>query len=150
MNALSCLTSEDYYEKVFVDFENMDMGYVSCQFFKNGEWHYVIVDTYLPYSKESKKFLFTHSGGSDIFWIALLEKAYAKLHSTYYNIKNLGFEDIMIDLCNCSVTSINMEDESKKNFFESQKLFNYLLNYIKGREPYFVACLKQEENRSSS
>lgn len=90
------------------------MGYASFKFFKNGEWHFVIVDTFLPFSQESKKFLYSHNGSFEIFWVALLEKAYAKLHGNYAIIKKLSFEDILVDLSNCYITSIDLEDPDKE------------------------------------
>ena len=119
INSISCLTNYDYYEKIFVDFENIHMGYASCQFFKNGQWVYVIIDTLLPFSTESKKFLFSHCGSHDIFWVALLEKAYAKLHGNYGNMKLLSFEDILVDLCNCHIKYIDLKDPNKKAFFDA-------------------------------
>ncbi len=50
LNAVAALTTNNQYQKIFVDVENLNMGYVSFQFFKNGEWHYVVIDTLLPYS----------------------------------------------------------------------------------------------------
>ena len=32
-----------------------------------------------------------HNGSQDLFWVALLEKAYAKLCQSFYNIKKLDF-----------------------------------------------------------
>jgi len=49
----------------------------------------------------------------------LLEKAYAKLHSNYINIKNLSFEDILTDFTNCHITEMDLNDPSKVLFYES-------------------------------
>ena len=73
----------------------------------------MIVDTFLPFSIESKKFVYSHNGSFEIFWVALLEKAYAKLHGNYSVIKQMGFKDILVDLSNCYISSINLEDPDK-------------------------------------
>lgn len=39
----------DYVNKLIVEKEFFDKGFASFQFFKNGEWRQVIVDTILPY-----------------------------------------------------------------------------------------------------
>lgn len=39
-------------EKLIIEKEYFDRGFVSFQFFKNGKWIQVIVDTLLPYEKE--------------------------------------------------------------------------------------------------
>lgn len=111
---------------------------------------YVIVDTLLPYSNPSKKFLFSHNGSNELFWVALLEKAYAKLHQNYSHLKLLSFEEILVDLCNCHVSYIDLTDKSKTLFFESQKLFHYLINYVKGKEPHFVACVNENKENLQS
>jgi hypothetical protein len=36
-------------EKLIIEKEYFDKGFVSFQFFKNGKWVQVIVDTLLPY-----------------------------------------------------------------------------------------------------
>jgi len=38
-------------EKLIIEKEYFDKGFVSFQFFKNGKWTQVIVDTLLPYEK---------------------------------------------------------------------------------------------------
>ena len=145
LNALSCLTNCEFYEKIFVDSENLHMGYISCRFFKNGEWHYIIIDTFLPFSKESKKFLFSHNDNFEIFWVALLEKAYAKLHGNYEFINNLSFIDIIEDLTNGYVTKIDFLDKKNKELIESKKLFNYLMNFKNSKEKYFLICLRKNK-----
>ena len=43
-NALAVLPTLHILSLV-VDFQNMEKGYVTFNFFKNGEWKYVMVDT---------------------------------------------------------------------------------------------------------
>jgi hypothetical protein len=50
MGAIAVITSKgDIIDKLFVDSEHFNTGFVSFQFFKNGEWKQVIVDTLLPF-----------------------------------------------------------------------------------------------------
>lgn len=44
-------TKPHYIEKLIVEKQYFDKGFVSFQFFKNGRWVQVIVDTILPYEK---------------------------------------------------------------------------------------------------
>jgi hypothetical protein len=53
MGAIAIITSKgDIIEKLFVDSSHFDLGFVSFQFFKNGEWKQVMVDTALPFDVE--------------------------------------------------------------------------------------------------
>jgi hypothetical protein len=54
-------------------------GFAVFQFFKNGEWKQVLVDTRLPYSKNGNP-LYGHCADATEVWVPLMEKAYAKLH----------------------------------------------------------------------
>lgn len=53
-------TRPEYLERLFVDVseEHFKMGFVCFQFFKNGEWKQVFVDTRLPYDPDSKQLLY--------------------------------------------------------------------------------------------
>lgn len=71
-------TRGDLLEKLFVEVEHFeDMGFCTFQFFKNGEWKQVMVDTLLPYDTESKQILYTYCMNTSEFWIPLMEKAYS-------------------------------------------------------------------------
>ena len=58
-------------------------GLCAFQFYKNGEWNGVVVDTFIPCEVGASKPLYAHCGDSNEFWLPLLEKAYAKLHGSY-------------------------------------------------------------------
>jgi hypothetical protein len=111
-NALASLPSS-HISSLVVDFENMHMGYVSFNFFKNGEWKYVIVDTLIPYSHQKKQPLYTYNTNKNIFFISLLEKAYAKLNGGYDKIAGIPVEDIIIDFTNGIFTKLNFNLENE-------------------------------------
>ena len=73
----------DFIEKLTVESSHFDLGFVSFQFFKNGVWNQVIVDTLLPYDPDSKQVLYGQCANPNEFWVALMEKAYTKLHENY-------------------------------------------------------------------
>lgn len=90
-----------------VDCDNMDKGYASFNFFKNGEWRYVVVDTLIPFSHQRKQPLYTYNASTHIFFIALLEKAYAKLNGGYDKVGGIPVQDIVVDLTNGVFTRID-------------------------------------------
>jgi hypothetical protein len=112
-NALAVVPSSLIMSLV-IDCKNMHKGYVSFNFFKNGEWRYVIIDTLIPYSYQKKQPLYTYNANNRIFFISLLEKAYAKLNGGYDKIGSIPVEDIIVDLTNGIFTKIDftLEQES--------------------------------------
>ena len=58
-------------------------GIYVMRFFKNFEWVYVIIDDRLPISKAKKTTVFGSCTNAHELWVALIEKAYAKLHGCY-------------------------------------------------------------------
>lgn len=105
-NALAALPPSQL-EALVVDCAHMEKGYASFSFFKNGEWRYVVVDTLVPYSHQRKQPLYTHNAGKHVFFVALLEKAYAKLNGGYDKIGGIPVEDIVVDFTNGLFTRVD-------------------------------------------
>ncbi|TYZ60474.1 hypothetical protein PybrP1_005788 [[Pythium] brassicae (nom. inval.)] len=75
-------------------------GLFVCRFMKNFVWHYVIVDDALPVfgfskTKQGKPY-FARCRDPNELWVALLEKAYAKLHGSYEALIG-GFVDVALN-----------------------------------------------------
>jgi calpain-5 len=59
-------------------------GIFHFRFYQHGDWFDVVVDDLLPVDKYTNKLIYCHNKKEkNEFWCALLEKAYAKLHSCY-------------------------------------------------------------------
>jgi hypothetical protein len=56
------------------------------RFFKDFKWIYVIIDERIPVDKATKKPVFGACKEPHEMWVALIEKAYAKLHGCYGNL----------------------------------------------------------------
>eukprot|EP00930_Biecheleria_cincta_P039541 TRINITY_DN27175_c0_g1_i1.p1 TRINITY_DN27175_c0_g1~~TRINITY_DN27175_c0_g1_i1.p1 ORF type:complete len:751 (+),score=107.80 TRINITY_DN27175_c0_g1_i1:11-2263(+) len=63
-----------------------DVGVFGVRFFKDGEWMYEVLDDFLPLSAVSGQpacSMCVLGSGEPQDWLALLEKAYAKIHGSY-------------------------------------------------------------------
>lgn len=63
-----------------------EYGIYVMRFFKNSHWIYVIIDDNLPTHESNGSLLFGRSPQDELFWVALVEKAYAKVHRCYQSL----------------------------------------------------------------
>ena len=75
-----------YIDKLFFTKEKTKQHLYGVYIYLNGSWKLVLIDDFLPYTgKRFKKFAFSASGGKEL-WVALLEKAWAKINGSYAKI----------------------------------------------------------------
>ena len=76
----------NYIDRLFFTKEKTKEHLYGVYIYLNGRWILVLIDDYLPYTgKRFKKFAFSASGGKEL-WVALLEKAWAKMNGSYAKI----------------------------------------------------------------
>lgn len=91
MSAFAVLTlREERVMQLFVNKESLDAGAVACVFHHNGKVTTVVVDTLFPC--DAGRFAFASSKDVNELWIAIVEKAYARLCGSYEAIE-AGFVD---------------------------------------------------------
>ncbi|KAI6192359.1 Calpain catalytic domain-containing protein [Aphelenchoides bicaudatus] len=61
-------------------------GIFNFNFWQHGTWINILVDDRLPVNVFTKKLKFTRARNYNVFWIPLIEKAFAKLYGGYANI----------------------------------------------------------------
>ena len=71
-------------QKLFITQEYNEYGFYQVRLCKDGLWQTVTVDDYFPCYVNGGP-IFTFGEGNEL-WVMLLEKAYAKLFGTYYNL----------------------------------------------------------------
>jgi calpain-15 len=67
------------------------------KFFKNNRWVTVIIDDYLPCNEHGKP-VYARCLNPNEFWVPLVEKAYAKLHTCYQSIETGSESAAFLDL----------------------------------------------------
>ena len=89
ISALCALTCKpNMVENLFINKKANDQGKYSLLLCVNGRPQLVEVDDYLPYDMDGEIVPFAHSKEKGEIWVSLFEKAWAKLHGSYF--KTIG------------------------------------------------------------
>lgn len=75
------------------------LGIYRIKICKNGEWVYVTIDDLFPCYPLGAP-IFSAAHGNEL-WVLLLEKAYAKLHGSYFGLREGLSGEAMVDLTGC-------------------------------------------------
>ena len=106
LSALAVLaTRKDLVSSIFVT-SNASLGLFQVRFFKN-QWLVVTVDDYVP-CVASKQPVYARCNDPKEFWVAIVEKAYAKLHGTYQSIETGSIASALIDLTGEAPESVDV------------------------------------------
>lgn len=86
-------------------------GVYGVRIFKDGEWIYEILDDYLPLDQHNQPACSrTVCNGEVEDWVALIEKAYAKVHGSYEAIAFGSEAEALEDLIGMGANCINMHE----------------------------------------
>ncbi|XP_063584758.1 calpain-A-like [Penaeus indicus] len=116
-------------------------GLVVCHFWRFGEWVTVCIDDRLP--TKDGVLMFARSADASEFWVALVEKAYAKLHGTYEALEGGQSMDAMVDLTGGLAERYDMEDTENL-----KKLYTHLLK--SSRNGAFITCSRKGDWRNAT
>ncbi|NXO99978.1 CAN14 protein, partial [Certhia brachydactyla] len=90
-------------------FERKYVGIFHFRFWHFGEWIDVVVDDRLPVN-EAGELLFVSSVYKNVFWGALLEKAYAKLYGSYEDLQIGQVSEALVDFTGGVNTRIKLTE----------------------------------------
>jgi calpain-15 len=94
---------------------------------KNGVWNDLTIDDYMPCHLDGPP-LFTRSHGNEL-WVLLLEKAYAKLHGSFENIKKGHPNEALQDFTGFPTTVYDFNDPEMENFVKTGDFFKLLVHF---------------------
>ena len=86
-----------------------EYGIYTARFFKNGNLMYVIIDDKLPVKRKDGQLVFGSCKNVNELWVALLEKAYAKLFGCYKSLIGGYVHQALGDLTGLCPTHIVMK-----------------------------------------
>lgn len=108
VGALAALASKpELIDELFVSTELSSRGLFTLRFFKNGMPRYVHVDDRLPCNRAGHVH-FARSKAINETWLALVEKAYAKLHGCFENLTHGSVDQGLRDLTGWPVFKLDM------------------------------------------
>lgn len=81
---IATILSNGLYPPIFHRYRSR--GIYVLRIYKNFNWIYIIIDERIPVKKKDKKPVFGHCINIHEMWVALIEKAYAKMHGCYGNL----------------------------------------------------------------
>ena len=143
MCALASLAEMPYLvERLFITKDyNEREGLYRVKLCKNGIWTEVTVDDYFPCTEEGGP-IFSRSNGNEL-WVLLLEKAYAKLHGSYYSLRGGFANEGMMDLTGSPTECFDFEDLNieKDDLFKKMKEYDeegYLMSASTAGEDKFT------------
>ena len=101
-------------KRLFISESYNEFGIYKLRICKNGEWVIVTIDDYFPCYLNGGP-MFTSSRGNEL-WVLLLEKAYAKLHGNYCQLRAGFVAHGMMDLAGWPTFKYNFpEDKNDMN-----------------------------------
>ena len=96
-------------ERLFITKEVNELGIYRMKICKNGEWQVVTVDELTPCYPQGPPLFAT--GAKNELWVTLLEKAYAKIHGSFFSLKNGFVTEALQDLTGVPTSSYDLRDE---------------------------------------
>ena len=120
ISALSVLAERPkLIEHLILTPELNDVGAYQIRFCKNGAWRTITVDDYFPVNPISGRLAFAHTPSNEL-WVPLIEKAYAKLHSSYAAIESGSVADAFAELTGAPSERIDLHIEEMSKYAATQ------------------------------
>ena len=124
--------------KNLIVYDGLEYGFAVFQFFKNGRWQYVIVDSRIPFNSSAKTPLYGHCADPNEFWVPLMEKAYAKLHGTFEDLNGGSMAESLVDLTGGASEKYNLRAPEIAEAIETQQFWKDIKKYH--AQGFLIGC----------
>ena len=132
-------------ERLFITKEWNESGFYRLRICKGGEWQEVTIDDLFPCEPNGLP-IFDRPVNNEL-WVMLLEKAYAKVHGSYFLLKGGFVSEVLMDLTGCPTTTYFLADQFVQAFIKNGQFWD-LLSYYHSKD--YILCLStQGEKRWS-
>ncbi|GLI63404.1 hypothetical protein VaNZ11_006368 [Volvox africanus] len=118
-------------------------GAYTFQFFKHGCWQAVVVDNYLPCVSGEERLAFACSAVVGELWPSLLEKAYAKVHGSYYALSGGCVHEALVDLTGGVGFKVKTDSLAGAAAIKEGCLWNDLQTWLSAKS--IIACVARRK-----
>ena len=146
LGSFLCLATNPEMLANLIVHDGIEFGYAVFQFFKNGRWQYIIVDTQIPYNQTQKSPLYGMCSDPQEFWVPLIEKAYAKLHGNYEKLNGGKMSEGMVDLTGGVSEKFNLTTDQNIAKLDDGSFWKMMKSYLKQGFLIGIAWSKKDEN----
>lgn len=144
MSALATIAERpSLVERLFVTKEYNPNGVYRVKLCKNGEWVTVTIDDYFPCFPLGGP-IFSRNHGNEL-WALILEKAYAKLHGSYFSLRGGYSCEALQDLTGCPTLSLPFDDDDVKSRIDSNTFWEEIKTFED--EGYLLSVSTPGEDR---
>jgi hypothetical protein len=148
IGALSIVgTREKLVKALLVSEQYKDRGIYTLKISKTGKWRYVHVDDRVPCNRSGHPHYARGKNVNEI-WIMLVEKAYAKLHGCYENLRGGSIDHGLRDLTGGATCKFKLDSPKTRGLVESGALWARLKGW-KGEGETWVTQTRHSPARSS-
>jgi hypothetical protein len=127
------------------DKQNGYTGLFHFHFWQFGLWYDVVIDDYLPFNKKTAQpWCSWNRHEPNEFWVALIEKAYAKLNGGYKNLNGGAPIEAFTDL----TAGVEQRFKLNESIKEQKEFFHFLIDSLK--HSCLMACSINPKNDGSN
>ena len=114
-------------------------GIYIMRFMKDFDFHYVITDDRLP-CRANKELVFARSKSGEEFWVPLIEKAYAKLHGSFYSLTSGFIDEALNDLTGFPPHKLRLAPVKSENSATEEQINQFWAMLMESSEAVMMGC----------